>query len=98
MAARLVDRLAILVVIRRFRGMGATESRSLRSYNYVRMQYFDRRTTYTPSRCFLGNVRRKFIQRLFVALYGTLGSYLRDVLHEGSVDVVVACLLGVPRV
>jgi hypothetical protein len=35
------------------------------------------------------------MQRLFVALHGTMGSYLRDALHEGSAD-VVACL-HVPR-
>jgi hypothetical protein len=36
-------------------------------------------------------MRREFMQRLFTDLHGTLGSYLRDALHEGSVD-VVACL------
>jgi hypothetical protein len=36
------------------------------------------------------------IQRLCVALHGTLGSYLRDALHEGSAD-AMACL-HVPRV
>jgi hypothetical protein len=40
-------------------------------------------------------VRREYMQRLSVALHGTLDSYLRDALQEGSVD-VVACLL-VPR-
>jgi hypothetical protein len=35
------------------------------------------------------------MQRLFVALHGTPGSYLRDVLQEGSAD-AVACL-PVPR-
>jgi hypothetical protein len=35
------------------------------------------------------------MQRLSVSLHGTLGSYLRDALHEGSAD-IVACLL-VPR-
>jgi hypothetical protein len=34
---------------------------------------------------------REFMQRLSAALHGTLGSYLRDALQEGSVD-VVACL------
>jgi hypothetical protein len=43
----------------------------------------------------LGDVRREFMQRLFAALHGTLGSYLRDAFQEGSVD-AVACLL-VPR-
>jgi hypothetical protein len=37
MAAELVDRLAILVVVRLFPGMGAADSRSLRSVSYVRM-------------------------------------------------------------
>jgi hypothetical protein len=51
--------------------------------------------TSVPFRRFWGDVRREFMQRLSAALHGTLGSYLRDALHEGSVD-VVACLL-VPR-
>jgi hypothetical protein len=44
---------------------------------------------------FWGGVQREIIQRLVVALHGTLGSYFRDALREGSVD-AVACLL-VPR-
>jgi GTP-sensing pleiotropic transcriptional regulator CodY len=40
MSAKLVDRVAILVAVRRFRGMGVVDSRSLRSGNYVRMQHF----------------------------------------------------------
>jgi hypothetical protein len=36
-------------------------------------------------------VRPEFMQRLSTVLHGTLGSYLRDALNEGSVD-VVACL------
>jgi hypothetical protein len=46
--------------------------------------------------CFWGNVRREFIQRLFAALHGTLGSYLCDALHEGIAH-AEACL-HVPRV
>jgi hypothetical protein len=46
MAAELVDRLAILVVVCRFLGMGAADSRSLRSDTYVRMQHFVRRNTH----------------------------------------------------
>jgi hypothetical protein len=46
MAAELVDRLAVLVAIRRFPSMGVVDSRSLRSDIYVRMQHFARRTTY----------------------------------------------------
>jgi hypothetical protein len=37
----------------------------------------------------------EILQRLFAALHGTLGSYLRDALQEGSVD-ALACL-PVPR-
>jgi hypothetical protein len=95
MAAELVDRLAILVVVRRLPGMGAADSRSLRSNNYVRMQCFVRRSTFVPFRRILGDVRREFMQRLSAFLHGTLGSYLRDTVQEGSAD-VVACL-HVPR-
>jgi hypothetical protein len=94
-AAELVDRLAILVAVRRFPGMGASDSRSLRSDRYVRMQHFVRRSTYVPFRPFLGDVPREFMQRLFDALHGTMSSYLRDTFLEGSAD-AVACL-SVPR-
>jgi hypothetical protein len=83
-----------LVVDRHFPGMGAVDSRSLRSDDYVRMQHFFRRTTYVPFRHFCGDVRREFMQRLPVALHVTLGSYLRDALQEGS----VVAYLRVPRV
>jgi hypothetical protein len=76
-ATELVDRLAILVVVRRFPGMVAADSRSLRCDSYVRMQHFVRRSTYVPTiRLFGGDVRREFMQRLFAALHGTMGSYL----------------------
>jgi hypothetical protein len=91
MAAELVYRLAILVAVRRFPGMGATDTRSLRSDTYVRLQHIVRRTTYVPFLRFLGDERREFMQRLPATLYGTLGSYLGDALQEGSAD-VVACL------
>jgi hypothetical protein len=71
--------------------MGVVDSRSLRSDNYVCMQHFISRYTCVPFRRFLGDVRRKFLQRLFTALLVTLGIYLRDALQEGGVD-VVACL------
>jgi hypothetical protein len=66
------------VVVRRFRGMGDADSRSLRSHNYVRMQHFVRRSAYAPFSRVLGEVRREFMQRLSVALHGSLDSYLRD--------------------
>jgi hypothetical protein len=53
MAAELADRLAILVAVRRFLGMGVAGSRSLRSDSYVRMQNFVRRTTSIPFGVFL---------------------------------------------
>jgi hypothetical protein len=95
MAAELVDRLAILVVVRRFPSMGAADSRSPRSDSYARMQHFACRSTSVPFRLFWGDVRREFMQRLSTALHGTLGSYLRDPFQEGSAD-AVACL-PVPR-
>jgi hypothetical protein len=95
MAVELVDRLAILVAVRRCHGMGAADSRSLRYDNYVRMQRFVGRSTSVPFRRYLGDVRREFMQRLSAALHGTMGSYLRDAFQEGSVD-AVACL-HVPR-
>jgi hypothetical protein len=58
MAVELVDLLATLVAVRRFPGMSAADSRSLRSDSYVHMQYFVRRTTYVPFRPFWGDVRR----------------------------------------
>jgi hypothetical protein len=60
--------------------MGAIDSRSLRSDSFVRMQHFVRLSTYVPFRHFWGNVRLEFMQRLSVALHGTLGFYLRDAL------------------
>jgi hypothetical protein len=63
MEAEMVDRLAILVAVRRFPSMGVVDSRS---YIYVRMQHFVRRTTSIPFRSFWGDVRREFIQRLFL--------------------------------
>jgi hypothetical protein len=95
MAAELVYRLANLVAVRRFLGMGVADSRSLRYGNYVRMHNFVPRTIFGPFRAFLGDVRREFMQRLSAALHGILGSYLRDALQEGSID-ALACL-RVPR-
>jgi hypothetical protein len=91
MAAELVDRLVILVAVRRFPGVGAADSRSLRPESSVCMQHFVRRSTCVPFRRFWGDLRREFMQRLSAALHGTMGSYLRDAFHEGSAD-AVACL------
>jgi hypothetical protein len=54
MVADLFDRLAVLVAVLCFHGMGTDDSHSLRYENYVRMQYFVRRTTYVPFPRFLG--------------------------------------------
>jgi hypothetical protein len=52
MAVELVDRIAILVAVRRFLGMGAADSRSLRCDSCARLQHFGRRTTFVPYRHF----------------------------------------------
>jgi hypothetical protein len=96
MAAELDDQLADFVALRRFIGMDIADSRStLRFDNHVRMQHFIRRTTHVSFRRFLGKVQREFMQRIFAALHGALGSYRRDALQEGNAD-AVACL-HVPR-
>jgi hypothetical protein len=95
MAAKLVDRLAVLVAVRRFPGIGVVDSRSLCSDSYLRMHHFVRRTTYVPFWRLWGDVRREFMQSFYVVLHGTMDSYLRDASHGGCAD-VVACL-HVPR-
>jgi hypothetical protein len=52
--------------------------------SYARIKEFVRRSTYIPFRRFIGYVRRESMQRLSMVLHGTLGSYLRDALHEGG--------------
>jgi hypothetical protein len=85
MAAELVDRLAILVAVRRCHGMGTAYFRSLRFYSYIRMPHFVRRSNNIPFRRFPGDMRREIMQRNYAAFHGTLGSYDSDTLHEGSV-------------
>jgi hypothetical protein len=77
-----------MVVVRLFPCIGEADSRLLRSDNYVRLQNFARRYTFGRFRRFLRDVRREFMQRLYVAVHSTLGSYLRDALQEGSADAV----------
>jgi hypothetical protein len=62
MTAGLIDRMAILVALRCFHGMGVVDSRSLRSNSYVRMQHSVRRSTYVPFRRFLADMRREFME------------------------------------
>jgi hypothetical protein len=51
MTAKLVDRMAFMMAgVRRFPGMSAADSRSLRSCSYVRIKHFVRRSTYVPFR------------------------------------------------
>jgi hypothetical protein len=96
MAAELVYRHAILVASRRFHVMGAADFRELPYGNYVRMLNFVvRRYHFVPFRRCLGDVRREFMRLFYGARHGTLGSYLRDALQEGSADAVVC--LPVPR-
>jgi hypothetical protein len=54
MAAELVDRLAILVAVRRSPGLGAADSCSLRSDSYISIQHFVHRSTSVIFRRFLG--------------------------------------------
>jgi hypothetical protein len=77
MAAKLVDRLAILVVVHRFLDMGATDNRSLRYESYIRMQHFARRTTYVPFRRVGGDMRREFMQSLSTARHDTWGNEMK---------------------
>jgi hypothetical protein len=78
LAAELVDRMAILVVVRRFIGMGDADPRSLQSNGFVRMHHFVRRTTIVPFRRFGRCNCREFMQRIIAILHDTFGSYLRD--------------------
>jgi hypothetical protein len=56
MAAELAYRLALLVIVRRFHGVGAADSRPLRSDSYVRMQHVVRRSSVVPFLRFWGDV------------------------------------------
>jgi hypothetical protein len=71
MADELVDRLAILVAVHRFLGMGAVDSRSLRSDNYVCMQHFVRRITSVRFRRF-GGVCNENSCNVFLPLFMVL--------------------------
>jgi hypothetical protein len=88
MAVDLVDRLANLVVLGLKPSTGVADSRYLRSESHARMNEYVRWSTYARVRRFLGDVRRELIKCIFVVLHGTLGSEIRDVLHEGSAIVV----------
>jgi hypothetical protein len=46
--------MAVLVTVRRFRGTGVADSRSLRFNTYVCMQHFVRRNTFVLFRLFGG--------------------------------------------
>jgi hypothetical protein len=101
MAVKLIHCLAVLVAICRFPGMGVANSRSLRSDSYVTnmntMQHFVHRSAFVSFLRFLEDVRQEFMQRLFAALHGTLGSYLRDALHEGGASALACYLFLGPR-
>jgi hypothetical protein len=76
MAAELVDRSAILVVVRRFHSIGAADSRSLRYDGYVRMQHSVRRSTYVPFRRFWGMCGENSCN-LFMVLWVRVSATLR---------------------
>jgi hypothetical protein len=68
-----VDRPAILVAFRRFRGLGEADSRSLRFDSYARMQHVDRQYIFIPFQRFWGMyVWREFMQRLYMLLFMVL--------------------------
>jgi hypothetical protein len=71
MAVELVDRLAILVAVRRFPCMGAFDSRSLRSDSYVRMEHVVRRTN-DPFRRFLVGMCGENSCNVFLLLFMVL--------------------------
>jgi hypothetical protein len=81
MVVELVDRLAILLVVHRFPGMCADDSRSLRSGMLCPYATFCSSIYLCSVSAFFGDVRRELMQRLFAALHGTLGSYFRDALQ-----------------
>jgi hypothetical protein len=72
MAAALVDRMAIFVAVRRFHGMDAPDSRSLRSEFYVRMRHFVRRSNYVE-----GGGCSRTVTRLHTVI-GRIGYRPRD--------------------
>jgi hypothetical protein len=80
-----VGRLATLVAFRLFPGMGAADSRSLRSYMSVRMQQFGRRST-VPFRRFWGMCGEK-VGNVFLVLFMVLRVPI----------VVILCLRVVPK-
>jgi hypothetical protein len=88
LACELLDRLAVLVALRRFPGFGAHVARSLRSESLPRMKKFVRESTSPIFRRFLGDVRREFFQRVSIVLHSTLGSYLADAVQGGRAAAV----------
>jgi hypothetical protein len=95
MAADLSDRLALLVAARCFPGGGVADSRSLRSDTSCPHATFRSSIYFVPIRRSWGVVRREIMQRLSVALHGTLGSNLRDAFEEGNANTVA--YLHIPR-
>jgi hypothetical protein len=60
LADELVGRMAILVAIRRFPGVGVADFRSLRFDSYVRLQHFVHPFTFVPLLQFLGMCGENF--------------------------------------
>jgi hypothetical protein len=88
MVIDLVNRLTMLVAVRRFPSLGVADSHSLRYESYTRKEYV-RRSTSAPFSRFLGDVRHEFMHGNYMRRHGsTLGSYLCDALHEGGAIVV----------
>jgi hypothetical protein len=93
MTVELVGQVDILLA-RRFHSMDDADSGSLLPVSYVRMQHFVRRSTYyVPVRRCVGGMRcvtvfSSIYFAINVALLGTLGTFRRDALQEGSANIV----------
>jgi hypothetical protein len=88
MSVELVDRLSILVAVRRFPSLQNLGYCGLTFMSVCNISFVD--LLLFPFEDFWGiHMRREFMQRLSPALHGTLGSYLRDAL--GRAD-ALACL------
>jgi hypothetical protein len=76
------------MVVLRFPSLSAADSRSLRFKGYALVKKNVQRSTTVHFRRSLGGVRCELMQRLSMFLHGSMGSYLRDALHEGNANVV----------
>jgi hypothetical protein len=81
----LVDRLAILVAVLHFPGMGVAESRPLRADIYVRMHHFVGRTTYFVPLQRFGGMCGESSCNVFLLLFMVLGVSISATLWRRAV-------------